>query len=205
MGIFNAFNDIFYLVKFNNLLLHIRACILKASSVMSWVCFLFPSLCFSFLSLALALPVYFPHLFIVAISARAASLSHLFSLLSHYFLSTSSICFPLFFVWLFHVYVSHAIYMNIYLVLSCLIKSRGVVLVLCAFVSLSSCCLWPLTRNVFLPYEKLHRSLPLLKSLSSLCLFQFCVIARQTACLFFIKNYYKNLPLHLDPLFHLTE
>ncbi len=49
-----------------------------------------------------------PHLFIVAISACAASLSHLFSLLSHYFLSTSSVCFPLFFVGLFHVYVSHA-------------------------------------------------------------------------------------------------
>ncbi len=31
MGIFNAFNAIFYLVKLNDLLLHIRACILKAS------------------------------------------------------------------------------------------------------------------------------------------------------------------------------
>ncbi len=48
-----------------------------------------------------------PLLFIVTISDCAASLSHLFSLLSHYFLSTSSVCFPLF-VGLFHVYVSHA-------------------------------------------------------------------------------------------------
>ncbi len=88
--------------------------------------------------------------------------------------------------------VCYAIYMNIYLVLSCLIKSRGVVLVLCAFVSQSSCCMWPLTRTVFLPYEKFQlcslssrqRRLPLLKSLSTLCLFQFCVIARQTACVY---------------------
>jgi len=50
--------------------------------------------------------------------------------------------------------VCYAIYMNIYPVLSCLIKSRGVALVLCAFVSLSSCCMWPRTRTVFLPYEK---------------------------------------------------
>ncbi len=101
----------------------------------------------------------FPHLFIVAISARAASLSHLFSLLSHYFLSTSSVCFPLFFVGLFHVYLSHAcVLCYLHEHLSCLIKSRGVVLVLCAFVSLSSCCMWPLTRTVFLPHEKLQLS-----------------------------------------------
>ncbi len=74
-----------------------------------------------------------PHLFIVAISACAASLSHLFSLLSHYFLSTSSVCFPLLFVGLFHVYVSHACvlcYLHEHLpCLVCLIKSRRVVLV----------------------------------------------------------------------------
>ncbi len=62
---------------------------------------LFPSL-----SLARALPVYSSHLFIVAISACAASLSHLFSLVS-LLLSTSSICLPCSLSDYF-VYVSHA-------------------------------------------------------------------------------------------------
>ncbi len=59
----------------------------------------------------------------------------------------------------YFVYVSHAcVLCYLHEHLSCLIKSRGVVLVLCAFVSLSSCCLWPLTRTVFLPYEKFQLS-----------------------------------------------
>ncbi len=109
--------------------------------------------------------------------------------------------------------VCYAIYEHLpCLILSCLIKSRGVVLVLCAFVSQSSCCMWPLTRTVFLPYEKLQ-----LSSLSSrqessfteeFIFFVFvpvlCHCSTDCLCLFFIKSYYKNLPLHLDPLFHLT-
>ncbi len=48
------------------------------------------------------------------------------------------------------------------------------------------------------------RSLPLLKSL-----FVFvpvlCHCSTDCLCLFFNKSHYKNLPLYLDPLFHLTE
>ncbi len=94
-------------------------------TVMSWVCSLFPSLFFS-LSPWPCLSI-LPHLFIVAISARAASLSHLFSLLSHYFLSTSNFCFHLFFVGLFRVYVSHAcVLCYLHEHLPCLILSNQV-------------------------------------------------------------------------------
>ncbi len=161
---------------------------------MSWVCSLFPSLSFSLsrpgtaclffltcsslqLTLALLLCHTCSHFCLITFSLLLASVSP--CSLSDYFVCT----------WVMPV--CYAIYMNIYLVLSCLIKSRGVVLVLCAFVSQSSCCMWPRTRTVFLPYEKFQlaiypqdRSLPLLKSLSTLCLFQFCLIARQTDCVY---------------------
>ncbi len=66
-------------------------------------------------------------------SALALLLCHTCSHFCHYFLSTSSVCFPLLFVGLFHVYVSHACvscYLHEHLpCLVCLIKSRRVVLV----------------------------------------------------------------------------
>ncbi len=48
------------------------------------------------------------------------------------------------------------------------------------------------------------RSLLLPRNLSTLCLFQFCAFARQTACVYYSLKAIQNLPLHLDPLFLLT-
>ncbi len=64
-----------------------------------------------FLSLSLSRPgpacLFFPTCSSLQL-ALALLLCHTCSHLSHYFLSTSSICLPLFFVGLFRVYVSHA-------------------------------------------------------------------------------------------------
>ncbi len=98
-----------------------------------------------------------PHLFIIAISACAASVTPVLTCLITFslLLASVSLCsLSDYFVCTWVMLVCYAIYLIIYPVLSCLIKPRGVALVLCAFVSLSSCCVWPRTRTVFLPYEK---------------------------------------------------
>ncbi len=86
--------------------------------------------------------------------------------------------------------------------LSCLIKLCSSCVLSClshpaACDLVQGLCFCPTRSSSSAVYPQ-DRSLPLLKSLSSLCLFQFCVIAR--LCLFFIKSYY-----YLDPLFHLTS
>ncbi len=104
-------------------------------------CLFFPTCSSLQLALALLLCHTCSHFCLITFSLLLVSVSP--CSLSDYFVCT----------WVMPV--CYAIYMNIYLVLSCLIKSRAVVLVLCAFVSQSSCCMWPRTRTVFLPYEKL--------------------------------------------------
>ncbi len=184
----------------------------SSKGVMSWVCSLsfslsrpgpaclfFPTCLIVQLALALLLCHTCSHFCLITFSLLLASVSP--CSLSDYFVCT----------WVMPV--CYAIYMIIYLVLSSLIKSRGVVLVLCAFVSQSSSCMWPRTRTVFLPYEKFQLCYLSSRQESSFTeefiYFVFvpvlCHCSTDCLCLFFNKSHYKNLPLHLDPLFHLTE
>ncbi len=150
-----------------------------------------------FLSLSLSRPgpacLFFPTCSSLQL-ALALLLCHTCSHLSHYFLSTSSICLPLFFVGLFRVYVSHACvlcYLHDHLPCLVLLKSSLEELhsscVLSCLCHPAACdlvqglCFCPTRSSSSAVYPQ-DRSLPLPRNLSTLCLLQFCVFARQTAC-----------------------